>query len=147
MISLRSFTYTDIPILQEHGYGHYSHDELKTLIDAWNAKVYDNSYFEMFAIDSGAETVGYASLYERSKSIVSCGMEIYPAHQRQGCATTAYSRLLDIAKEKGYKIAVAQVLVDNAASIALNKKLGFEAENYEYINKKGNKVFYFIKCL
>jgi len=47
----------------------------------------------------------------------------------------------------GYKIAAAQVRVDNIASIALNKKLEFECENSEYINKKGNKVYYFIKTI
>lgn len=74
-------------------------------------------------------------------------MEIYEAYQRKGYATIAYDRLLDIAKKNGYGIAVAQVLAENIASIALHKKLGFECENYEYINKKGNKVHYFIKAL
>lgn len=147
MISLRNFTYNDIPILQEHGYGHCSHDELRALIDTWNSKVYNNSYFEMFAIESGTEIVGYASLYGRSKSIVSCGLEIYPNYQRKGYASSAYGRLLDIAKGNGYKIAVAQVLTDNIASIALNQKLGFEAEDYEYFNQKGDKVYLFLKAL
>lgn len=147
MISLRSYTYKDIPTLQTHGYGHCSHDELKALIETWNGKVYDNSYFEMFAVDNGNETVGYASLYQRSNSIISCGLEIYPDYQRRGYAASSYGMLLDKAREKGYKIAVAQVLTNNIASIALNKKLGFESEDYEYINQKGNKVYYFIKSL
>lgn len=147
MVSLRNFTYTDIPILQKNGYGNYSNADLKALIDTWNSKVHNNSYFEMFAVVSGSEIVGYASLYQRSKFIVSCGLEIYPEYQRKGYASDAYSLLLNIAREKEYKIAVAQVLTDNVASIALNKKLGFEAENYIYINEKGDKVYYFIKPL
>lgn len=147
MVSLRNFAYTDIPILQKHGYGNYTNADFKALIDAWNSKAYKSSYFEMFAIVSGFEIVGYASLYQRSKSIVSCGLEIYPEYQRKGYASSAYGQLLDIAKDKGYKIAVAQVLTDNVASIALNKKLGFEAEDYIYINEKGDKVYYFIKPL
>ncbi|MDE6302692.1 MAG: GNAT family N-acetyltransferase [Clostridia bacterium] len=147
MISLRNYTYSDINFLQEHGYGHYSPDELKKLIDTWNSKIYDNSYFEMFAIDNGIEIVGYGSLYQRAKTMISCGLEIYSEYQRKGYATIAYRQLLDIAEQKGYAVAVAQVLVDNVASIALHKKLGFEAENYEYINKKGDKVYYFIKSL
>lgn len=147
MVSLRNFTYTDIPILQKRGYGNYSNADLKALIDTWDSRVYNNSYFEMFAIVSGFEIVGYASLYQRSKSIVSCVLEIYPEYQRKGHASSAYGQLLDIAEDKGYKIAVAQVLTNNAASIALNKKLGFEAEDYIYINEKGDKVYYFIKPL
>ena len=147
MVSLRSFVYDDFPVLQEHGYAHNSCDELRTLIDTWNNKVYNNSYFEMFAIVNGVEVVGYASLYQRAKSIISCGLEIYPEYQRKGYASSAYSQLLILAKEKVYKIAVAQVQVDNIASITLNRKLGFEAEDYEYVNKKGNKVYYFIKSL
>lgn len=147
LVSLRNFTYLDIPILQKHGYAHYSCDELKSLIDTWNSKVYNESYFEMFAIDNGTELAGYASLYQRSKSIISCGVEIYPDYQRKDHATNAYSQLLDYAKGKEYQIAVAQVLIDNVASIALHKKLGFEAEDYEYINSKGDKIYYFIKSL
>ncbi|MBD5130996.1 MAG: GNAT family N-acetyltransferase [Clostridiales bacterium] len=133
--------------MKKHGYEHCSYEELKKLIDTWNSKIYDNSYFEMYAIEFEFEIVGYASLYQRSKSIVSCGLEIYPDYQRKGFASSAYSQLLENAKNKGFKIAVAQVLIENAASIALNKKLGFECEKYEYINKQGNKVYYFIKSL
>lgn len=136
-----------MPVLREHGYGQYSRDELKALIDTWNGKVYDGRYFEMFAVDNGTEVAGCASLYQRSKSIVSCGLEIYPDYRRKGYASVAYALLLDIAKEQDYKIAVAHVRTNNVASIALNKKLGFECENYEYINKKGDKVYCFIKAL
>lgn len=101
----------------------------------------------MFAIVNDNEIVGSASLYQRSNSIISCGLEIYPCYQRKGYATVAYEQLLSIAKNKGYTIAVAQSLVGNKSSIALNKKLGFECEDYEYVNKKGNKVYYFIKTL
>ncbi len=77
----------------------------------------------MFAIVNNDEVVGSASLYQRSKSIISCGIEIYSSYQRKGYASNAYSQLLSVAKKKGYKIAVAQVNVDNIASIALNKNL------------------------
>ena len=147
MIVLRNFNYKDIPVLQEHGYDGYSRDGLKDLIAQWNSKLYEKLYFESFAIDNGGEVVGYASLYQRSKSIVSCGVEIYEDYRLKGYASAAYGELLDYAKEHGYKIAVAQVLADNVASIALHNKLGFECENYEYINRKGNKVYYFIKTL
>ena len=147
MLFLRSFTYEDISVLQHYGYAHKTMEELRVLIDTWNRRVHDNAYFEMFAIDSNGQTVGYASLYQRSHTIVSCGLEIYPDYQRRGYASEAYEKLLRIAKEKGYSIAVAQVKANNTASIALNRKLGFEAENYKYINQKGDEIFYFIKAL
>lgn len=144
MITLRNFTRLDIPVLQSNGYNKYSYNELCNLIDRWqNDKSYNDFYFEMFAIVNDNEVVGSASLYQRSQSIISCG----PNYQRKGYATTAYGQMLTIAKNKGYKIAVAQIRVDNIASIGLNKKLGFEAENHEYVNQKGNKVYYFIKNL
>ena len=147
MISLRNFTYDDISVLQKYGYAYNSVEELRALIDTWNSKTHQNLYFEMFVIDNGMQAVGFASLFERSKSIVSCGLEIYPDFQRKGYASNAYSELLHVAKLQGYQIAVAQVRADNEASIALNRKLGFEAEDYKYINQRGEEIYYFIKSL
>ena len=101
----------------------------------------------MFAVECGERVVGYASLYQRSKFIVSCGLEVYPEFQRKGYATSAYAQLLQMAKGQDYQIAVAQVRADNEASIALNRKLGFEAEDYQYINQKGKNIYYYIKNL
>lgn len=147
MTNLRNFTYKDISLLKAHGYESCSYEEIRNLIDTWNKKLYNGSFFEMFAITNCNEIVGYASLYQQSKSIISCGIEIYPDYQRKGFATTSYTHLLMIAKDYGYKVAMAQVRVDNLASINLHKKLGFESDNYEYINKKGNEVYIFIKSL
>lgn len=147
MTILRNFSYKDISDLQQHGYAQYSKDNLEALIDSWNSKTYDGAYFEMFAVCNETATLGYASLYQRSKSIVNCGIEIYPDYQSKGYGYDAYSKLICRAKDLGFKIAVAQVLKDNIASIALHIKLGFEAEEYEYLNKEGKKVYYFIKIL
>lgn len=147
MIELRNFQYSDIPNLQKYDYCALSYKEMEGLIDTWNTKQYDGAYFEMFAIAVDDNLVGTASLFQRSKSIVSCGLEIFSDYRHKGYATSAYSKLLEIAKLQNYKIAVAQVQTDNQASIVLNKKIGFEAENYTYINKKGNPIYYFIKPL
>lgn len=148
MITLRNFTCEDIPVLQKNGYDKYSYAELCSLINKWqNDKTYDNLYFEMFAICNGDENIGNASLFQKSNSIISCGLEIYPEYQKKGYGSAAYYRLLDLAKAKGYAIASAQVETTNTASINLNLKLGFETDNYEYINKKGKKVYIFIKSL
>lgn len=144
---LRNFTNTDIEELQKTAYSQRSKSELKEWFEAWDKKEYNGNYFEMFAIEENGAIIGEASLYERSKHIVSCGLEVYSAFRGKGHATQAYELLLVVAKEKGYTIAVAQVLKENAASIALNKKMGFEAEDYIYLNQKGKEVYCFIKAL
>ncbi len=147
MNDLRNFTYKDISDIQKHDYTNLEPDELKNLIGLWNTKLYEGEYFEMFAVTEEDTLVGCVSLYRRSPSIVSCGIKIYPEFQGHGYSAAAYEKLLQAAKERGFGIAVAQVRADNAAGIALHQKMGFEAENYTYINAKGNSVYYFIKKL
>ncbi|MDE7181866.1 MAG: GNAT family N-acetyltransferase [Clostridia bacterium] len=143
---LRNFEKSDIEQLQKHE-NSLSKADLEKLIQTWNEKKYFDKYFEMFAIIENGELIGKASLYERSEHIVSCGLELYPEFCGKGYGTQAYSLLLSFAKQKGFIIAVAQVHADNIASIALNRKMGFEAEDYTYVNKKGNSIYYFIKSL
>ena len=147
MITLRNFTNADIGQLQKYEYCTLSQTEAEKLVATWNEKSYQGRYFEMFAIVENGEIVGNASLYERSEHIVSCGLKVYPEFRGKGYATQAYRLLLSLAKQHGYTVAVAQVLAENAASIALNKKLGFEAEEYNYLNKKGEPVYYLINAL
>lgn len=147
MIILRNFVKSDIQQLQKSEYRDMSQEDLQALIDTWNKKQYEENYFEMYAIEEYGIIVGQASLCGRSKHIVSCGLELYSAYRGKGYGTCAYRELLSLAKIKGFTIAVAQVRTDNAASIALHKKMGFEAEDYTYINKKGNPIYYFIKPL
>ncbi len=146
MIALRNFTYSDIPQLQKV-YNNMSQADLQTLIKTWNKKIHEENYFEMYAIEENGVIVGQASLYGRSIHIVSCGLELYSAYKGKGYGLSAYEELLAFAKQKGFTIAVAQVKFDNTASIALHKKMGFEAEDYTYLNKKGNQIYYFIKIL
>ena len=147
MIELRSFTNADIEQLQKYEHDIKSPADWEKLIETWNEKKYNDSYFEMYAVLKNGNIIGKASLYQRSEHIVSCGMEIYSEFRGNSFATNAYQILLSVAKQKGFTIAVAQVLADNSASIALHKKAGFESEDYAYTNKKGNLVYLFIKIL
>ena len=146
MISLRSFIYDDIDLLHEYGYGNMTRQEIKKLIDTWNNKEHEGKYFEMFAVED-KEVVGFVSLYQLSESVVSCGPEIFQPNRQKGYGFRAVSEALKIAEDKGYKIALAQIRKDNAPSIALHKKLGFETDGSEYINKKGNSVVIYLKSL
>jgi len=85
MIFLRNFTRDDISVLQKNGYNKYSYNEICDLVDKWQTdKTFNNLYFKMFAIVSNNEIVGSASLYQRSNSIISCGIEIYHNYRRKG---------------------------------------------------------------
>ena len=146
MISLRNFTYEDIEVLQQHGYGNLSGNDIKNLIDAWNKNEHNGKYFEMFAVID-EDIVGYVSLYQLSESVISCGPEIFVLNRQKGYGFQAVSEALKIAAGKGYKIAMAQIRTDNAASMTLHKKLGFETDGNEYINKKGKSVGIYLKSL
>ena len=147
MIELRSFTNADIEQLQRYEHDRLSIAAWEKLIETWREKKYDDGYFEMFAVTDNGKLIGKASLYQRADHIVSCGIELYSEFRGKGYATDAYPILLSIAKQKGFTVAIAQVLADNSASIALHKKVGFESDYYTLTNKKGKSVYYFIKAL
>ena len=113
----------------------------------WEEKVYADKYFEMFAVIKDGEIVGSISLYQLSKSIVSCGPEVFKNYRKQGIGRDAMLLVMDIAKNMGYKVVSQQIGRNNAASIALHKKLGFETDEYIYKNRKGNDVLIYVKPL
>lgn len=147
MIELRNFINSDIEQLQKYEDGNLSKADCEKLVSAWNEKQFNDSYFEMYAIANNSDIIGKASLYARSEHIVSCGIELYSEFRGNGYAAIAYPILLSFAKQKGFTIAVAQVLASNTASVALHRKIGFETEDYTFTNQKGNQIYYFIKTL
>ena len=147
MISLRSFCREDASVLSRLGYAGASVTQAEALIDAWNQKEYNNRYFEMFAIHSDSETVGLISLYQHTDAVVSIGPEVFAPYQKRGYASEAMRLACDIAAEKGYKIVSQQIRCDNAASLALHRKLGFASDGTVYINPKGNRVSIYLKSL
>ncbi len=52
-----------------------------------------------------------------------------------------------IAKKKEYKIVSRQIRVDNTASLALHRALGFETDGAVFQNAKGNSICFYLKCL
>ena len=100
MISLRNFTYKDIEVLQQHGYGNLSGNEIKEVIDTWNKKEHNGKYFEVFAITDEV-VIGFVSIYQLSESTVSCGPEIFPENRQKNYGFEAVSEALKIAGDKG----------------------------------------------
>jgi L-amino acid N-acyltransferase YncA len=78
--------------------------------------------------------------------VVSIAPEIRNEFRRKGYAFLASDKAFDIVKGLGYKVAIADVKVDNVASCKLQEKLGFEHVR-NYCNKKGNEMRLYLKSL
>ena len=138
---------TDAERLQADQLHGKSMEDVLSLIHEWKTKSYNGKYFEMFAIVNDADVVGSISLFEHSPSVASIGVEIFANHRRKGYAADAMRLLLKYAMEKGYRIIQQQIRTDNAASLSLHEKLGFETDGYVYVNQKGHDVLLYLKVL
>ena len=147
MVSLRNFISDDAEEFQQKKSMNITLDEIKAMFAKWEEKEYEGKYFEMFAVVKDGEIVGTISLYQHSKSVVSCGPEVFEDYRKQGIGREAMLLAMDIAKNMGYKLISQQIRRNNVASIALHNKLGFETDDYIYTNKKGNEVLIYVKPL
>ena len=147
MVFLRHFLEQDAGFICENLYPDLPIDEAVALIHEWNSGVHQGRNFEMFAILSGDEIVGYASLLEHSHSTVSAGIELLRTEQNKGFGAQTLATLIDLAASKGYRIIVDQVRADNLASIKLHDKMGFESDKYIYRNQKNKEIILYIKPL
>jgi len=110
------------------------------------SKTYNGRYYEFFLVLDGETVVGVMNVSAHSDHIISCGPEIKPEFRQKGYAFEAESMVLDMAKSKGFTIAVGGVQETNAASRALHEKLGFEHDR-TYTNKRGYNICLYIKSL
>jgi len=140
MIELRIFTEKDCEFILNNFYPDMTPNDVYKMINDWNSLLYKNSYFEMFAVLSDNEIIGYVSLYEQGVNIIGAGIKILEKHRQNGYGYTAVMSALNYATQKGYTKAVAQISKYNTASLSLHRKLGFTVVNEE-INRKGNEVF------
>ena len=71
-------------------------------------------------------SVGYWRRIWRNQAVYETGWLVLPAHQGKGIATRATRAVIDLAREQGrYRYLHAFPSVENAASNAICKKLGF----------------------
>ena len=147
MICLRNFEIKDASYLYECGYSGLSKEQIEVLICDWAKKEFSRKYFEMFAIISDGKIVGTISLYQHSSEVISLGPEIFCEYRRKGLAKKAVALACQIAKEKGFEMVSQQIRIDNAASIALHRSLGFETNGKVFPNAKGNQVAIYLKSL
>jgi len=139
MITLRSFCAEDCAFLATYYKRGMTSDEALALIDEWNRKSYQGTYFEMFAIVSDDAPVGWISLYAHSNCTISAGLEIIENARRKGFGYTALVQALLFAKQLGYQTAVAQVRKNNTASLRLHAKCGFIITG-ECVTTRGNEA-------
>ena len=144
MITLRPVTHNDRHLFAGSSYDTISPEGLQQMLSASAAQNHGGKFFQLLAVMEGDCCVGFVSLFALDDGEISCGPEIKPPYRKQGFATLAVKQAMAYAKTLGFTTAVAQVRTDNAASIALHKKLGF-AQVKEYTNRKGNAVFQFEK--
>lgn len=147
MVSLRRFTAGDAPLLREKREKDASLEEVAAMIRSWESGSFQGRYFEMLALTEEGGVVGSVSLYGRTKSVASLGVEVFPDERGRGYAFEGMRAILELAKERGFGIVQDQVRVDNAASIALHEKLGFETDGYVFKNAKGRDVLIYLLCL
>ena len=145
MITIRRFVHEDAESLQKTLYPDMSIDVIIKMIDEWSTCVCNGRFFEIFAIISDEKVVGYVSLYEHSKTVVSAGAEVVAEERCKGAASEAVSLLIQYAAGKHYRIILDQVRKDNAASIRLHEKLGFESDGYVYRNQRNQEVVLYLK--
>jgi len=110
------------------------------LIAEFNEPTYQGKFHKLLAIADDAQIVGYVSLIEQADGIASIGVEVYGPFRRRGYAYAAVSQLLVFSDLLNYHTVTAQVRKDNAASLALFEKLGFQITE-EFINRRGHPVY------
>lgn len=115
-----------------------SAEETEALISQWNAGEVNGARFEMLLIEEDGVPAGLLSLYERGRD-VSLGISVHPSMQKRGIASRAVGLACMRTKEQGWEGIISECRADNAASIALHRRCGFE-ETGRGVNRRGREV-------
>ena len=100
-------------------------EEMKALIAEWNRGEAQGRRFYMLMIEADGKRAGLVSLFEKEQG-TSLGISVHPAYQKRGIGTKAVYLAEEFALDCGWKTIVSECRMDNAASIALHEKCGFE---------------------
>ena len=136
-IRLAPLTEADLPVLAY--VQHTAVEELLPVLAESAAQSHEGCYYEQFTVRMDACVVGTASLFAHEDGTVSEGVEIFLPFRRCGLASKAMPLLMDVARQRGFVVMTAQVRTDNAASIALHRRLGF-TPGEPWVNRRGREV-------
>lgn len=143
-VKLRKLTEEDAEYLKLYEFKNSDTAEIINLIALWNKNEYQGRYFEMFGSEYDGKLAGFFSIVETEDEKISIGPTVFKPYRKKGIASATMNMILKIAKEKGYKKAVAQIRTENTASIKLHEKMGYINQG-KIINKHQNEVFIFEK--
>ncbi len=126
------------PRMTEHLGGPETPDQLRERQDRYERLEGGNRMFKIVEVASGAGvgSVGYWLKEWRDQQVYEVGWMVVPEFQGRGIAVTATGQAIELAKDDDmYRFMHAFPNVENAASNAICRKLGFElleALEFEY---------------
>ena len=136
-MELRPIAKSDIKLLDKFSYGTMSEQEKQKMIEESVSKMHEGKYFELFLVFQNAKCIGIMNVFEHTECIVSVAPEILESERHKGYGFESLIAVLSLMYEKDYTIAVADVAIDNTASVKLHEKLGFERERtYQKVGKE-----------
>ena len=146
-LSLRPVTEKDVNEFSgTESYGGMSDKERLCMIQDSIRGICRDKYYKLLAAVDGSDVVGFVSLCGHSAHNVSIGLDIRQEYRNRGYGTAALRLALDFVRREGFTVASATMRENNAASQALNPKLGFE-ELTGYVNDRGIRIKVFVKNL
>ena len=124
------------PAMTEHLGGPESPEQLRRRLDKYLAMTPADGRMFVITLGAAREPVGSVGYWPHESGSLETGWSVLPAFQGRGVATRGTEQCIDLAAaEGGYDTIHAYPSIDNAASNALCRRLGFELlgqERFEY---------------
>ena len=114
------------PAMTEHLGGPESPDKLRKRLDGYVSMTPAEGRMFVITVGPGREAAGSVGYWPREPGVLETGWSVLPAFQGRGVATQGTRLCLDIAAaDGGWQTIHAYPSVENAASNALCRRLGF----------------------
>lgn len=146
MLKLIPVSINDIESFDNSEYGNLTYEDRIKLIKSSQEDSFNGKYFKFYVVKLENKIIGFINVCAHTENVVSIAPEIKEDFRRKGFGYFAYESALKLIKDKGFKIAISDVKIENVASYKLQEKLGFEHIK-TYTNDKGNRVKFYVKSL
>lgn len=145
-IQIRDYRKSDLEFLTDMWFdaenGTYLSDPARAYVDETYQHALDtledspHGYYLVIELADTGETIGSCCIFpDETRKVYDIGYCIHKRHWKQGYGSETISLLLRWMQEQGAEKATAEVAVENAASNALLRKLGFEIEKRSEFKK------------